>query len=55
MESHSEKIKRVICHSCDGENEKKARFCVHCGNPFPRKRDFPSENDMPSLEQSVLS
>ena len=41
MESHSEKIKTVICHSCDGENEKKARFCVHCGNPFPRKKRFP--------------
>ncbi len=30
----------VICPSCNGENEKKARFCVHCGNPFPRKRRF---------------
>jgi len=30
----------TICPSCNEENEKKARFCVHCGNPFPRKRRF---------------
>ena len=34
----------TICPSCNGENEKKARFCVHCGNPFPRKRRFPFRN-----------
>jgi hypothetical protein len=28
----------AICLSCNGENEKKARFCVHCGNPFPNRR-----------------
>lgn len=44
MESNSGKIKTVICPSCDGENEKKARFCVHCGNPFPRKKRFPLRN-----------
>ena len=31
----------TICPSCNEENEKRARFCVHCGNPFPRKRRFP--------------
>jgi hypothetical protein len=31
----------IICPSCNEENEKKARFCVHCGNPFQRKRRFP--------------
>ncbi len=38
MENHSG---TSICSSCNGENEKKARFCIHCGNPFPRKRKFP--------------
>ncbi len=41
MENHSN---TTICPSCDGENEKKARFCVHCGNPSPRKRRFPLRN-----------
>ncbi len=36
--------KKATCPSCNGENEKKARFCVHCGNPFPRKRRFPFRN-----------
>jgi len=44
MESNSGRIKTVICPSCDGENEKKVRFCVHCGNPFPRKKRFPFRN-----------
>jgi len=38
MESHSAK---TSCPSCDGENEKRARFCVHCGNPFPKRIKFP--------------
>ena len=38
MESHSGSINTAICPSCNGGNEKKARFCVHCGNPFPRRR-----------------
>ncbi len=38
MESHSGSIQTAICISCNGENERKARFCVHCGNPFPRRR-----------------
>jgi hypothetical protein len=29
------------CPSCNGENEKEARYCVHCGNPFQRKRTSP--------------
>lgn len=44
MESNSGRVKTVICPSCDGENEKKVRFCVHCGNPFPRKKRFPFRN-----------
>ena len=28
------------CPSCNQENEIKARFCVQCGNPFPKKRRF---------------
>ncbi len=41
MDNHSSK---AICPSCNGENEKKAGFCVHCGNPFPRKRRLPFKN-----------
>ena len=44
MESNSENINMAICSSCEGENEKAARFCVHCGNPLPRKRKFPFRN-----------
>lgn len=40
MESIPESTNRAICPSCNGENEKKAQFCVHCGNSFPRKRRF---------------
>ena len=39
MESNSASTKTAICPSCDGENEKKAQFCVHCGNPFPRSQE----------------
>jgi hypothetical protein len=38
MESHSGSIHTAICPSCNGGNEKKARFCVHCGNPLLKKR-----------------
>src|SRR4030042_3766987 len=38
MESILGSINTAICPSCNGGNEKKARFCVHCGNPFLRKR-----------------
>jgi len=38
MESHSGSINTAICPSCNGGNEKKARFCVHCGNPLLKKR-----------------
>jgi hypothetical protein len=38
MESHSENIDMMSCPSCSQGNEKRARFCVHCGNPFPRRR-----------------
>jgi hypothetical protein len=40
MESNSGNIDMSACPSCDGRNEKKARFCVHCGNPFPRNKRF---------------
>jgi len=38
MESHSENIDMPLCPFCSEGNEKKARFCVHCGNPLPKKR-----------------
>jgi len=38
MENDSAGPNTAICPSCGGENEKKARFCVHCGNPLLRKR-----------------
>src|SRR4030042_2248048 len=38
MESILGSINTAICPSCNGGNEKKARFCVHCGNPFLKKR-----------------
>jgi len=38
MESNSGSINTAICPSCNGGNEKKARFCVHCGNPLLKKR-----------------
>lgn len=41
MDNHSG---TAICSSCNGENEKKVKYCVHCGSPFPRKRRFPFSN-----------
>jgi SurA-like protein len=39
MESHSGKIHTTIsCPSCNGGNDKKTRFCVHCGHPLLEKR-----------------
>ena len=35
MESNSN---TAICPFCNGENEKRARFCVYCGYSLPRKR-----------------
>jgi hypothetical protein len=40
MESNLRNINRGICSSCGGENQRNARFCVHCGNLLPRKRRF---------------
>ncbi len=34
----------AVCPSCNGRNEKNTQFCVHCGNPLPRKRRFPLKN-----------
>ncbi len=39
MESHSENIDMMSCPSCSQGNEKRARFCVHCGHPLPRRRN----------------
>ncbi len=44
MKSNSASATKAICPSCNGENEKNIQFCVHCGNPFPRKRRFPFRN-----------
>ncbi len=44
MESHSEDIDMASCPFCSQGNEKKARFCVHCGNSLPRKRRFSFKN-----------
>ncbi len=38
MESHSENIDMISCPSCSQGNEKRARFCVHCGHPLPNRR-----------------
>jgi hypothetical protein len=34
----SENIDGVACPSCSQRNEKKARFCVHCGNRLQRRK-----------------
>jgi len=39
MESHSENIDMPLCPFCSKGNEKKARFCIHCGNPLPRSKE----------------
>jgi len=44
MEGHSDNIDMTSCPFCSQQNEKRARFCVECGNPFPRKRRFPFRN-----------
>ena len=38
MLNQSENLKTTACSFCEGEIEKGARFCVHCGNSIPRKR-----------------
>jgi len=40
MESNSGNIDMSQCPSCGEGNEKRARFCVYCGKPFPRKKRF---------------
>ncbi len=40
MENDSVGSNTATCTSCGGGNEKKARFCVHCGNPLARTRSF---------------
>lgn len=34
----SKNIDTAACPSCSQRNEKKARFCVHCGSPLPSRR-----------------
>ncbi len=38
MESIPESTNRAICPSCNGENEKKAQFCVHCGKELLKNK-----------------
>jgi SurA-like N-terminal domain len=44
MESNSQNIDMTSCPFCNQGNEKKARFCVNCGNPLPSKRRFSFRN-----------
>ena len=38
MESHADRIDGPTCPICGGWNEYGSRFCIHCGNSFPRKK-----------------
>jgi len=38
MENHLENIEMGSCPSCGERNERPDRFCIHCGNPLPRRR-----------------
>ncbi|NWF93222.1 MAG: SurA N-terminal domain-containing protein [Syntrophaceae bacterium] len=38
MESHLENADTALCPSCSRKNERRARFCTHCGNSLPRRR-----------------
>ncbi len=44
MENNLADTNTASCPSCGEGNEKEARFCVHCGVPFPRKRRFSVKN-----------
>jgi ribosomal protein L40E len=44
MESNSEDFNAAICPSCGGENEKRARFCVHCGNRLLERKRISIKN-----------
>jgi hypothetical protein len=44
MEDLIDKIDDVRCSSCGEEIGRKDRFCVQCGNPFPRKRRLSFRN-----------
>src|SRR4030065_2121705 len=41
MESHVENIDMRSCPFCRQGNEKRSRFCIHCGNPLPRSQKTP--------------
>lgn len=38
MQDDIENTETSSCPTCGEGNEKKSRFCVHCGNPIPEKR-----------------
>ena len=38
MDRHLEKSDTATCPICGEKNERKSRFCVHCGSPIPQKR-----------------
>jgi hypothetical protein len=40
MDNHSGNNDKAPCPSCGEWNEKGNQFCIHCGNPFPRKKRF---------------
>jgi len=44
MENYSGSPNMAACPSCGEGSEKRARFCVHCGNPLPRKSRFSLKN-----------
>ncbi len=44
MESNSGNIDMSPCPSCGEGNEKRARFCVYCGNPLPKSKETRFKN-----------
>jgi hypothetical protein len=39
MENHFGKTNLIACPSCGEGNEKGNQFCVHCGNPLPKREE----------------
>ena len=44
MENDSQSTKMAVCPSCGEGNEKRARFCIHCGNQLPGRRKISIKN-----------
>jgi len=44
MENPPENIDPIACPSCGEGNEKQSRFCVHCGNPLPTRKETRFKN-----------